>query len=143
MSAHFTQADIYLSYDVITYVAQVVYKAYTPLSKQYTDRSHGSGQYIADSGVVYTISHTSTGSWSIYQRTKTNAKPVHSTAGLYFRYTAHQTWCVFASSAFARRSMLFPHPTGWRTIAETLTTLPHWLELTQTHSVSITSSICS
>ena len=38
------------SYDVITYVAQVVYSAYTPLSQQYTDQSHGSGQYIADSG---------------------------------------------------------------------------------------------
>ena len=35
---------------------------------------------------------------------------------------------------------LFPRPTGWRTIAEILTILPHWLRLTPTHSVLIASS---
>ena len=40
---------IYPSYDVITYVAQVVYSAYTPLSQQYTDHCRGESHYIADS----------------------------------------------------------------------------------------------
>ena len=83
-----------------------------------------------------------------YQRTKTNAE-LHSTAGPYFRYTAHQTgyWVVFSPPAPllipSVHGKLFSHLTSWRTIAESLTTLPHWLKLTQTHYVSIASSICS
>ena len=97
--------------------------------------------------VIYTISHTPTGTWSIYQQTKTNAKAVYSAVGLYFRYTEHQMGylVVFSPSAPSLLPSVhgkpFSLPTGWRTIAETPTTLPHWLKLTQTHSVSIASSI--
>ena len=44
---------------------------------------------------------------------------------------------------FSACGTLFPHPRAWRKIAESLTILPQWLKLTQTHSVSFASFTCS
>ena len=91
---------------------------------------------IGTLSAVYMYSHKDERKASIRTCSTTRAVfPIHSTSNGLLGGILYPAPSLFPLV----HGKLFPRPTGWRMIAETLTMLPHWLKLTQSHSVSIAS----